>query len=143
MNTRPKIDEPFTSPEAIAEMVRLFESCELPYERWTHRAHLAVAASYLQHYPQSQALERVRVNIQKYNLTRGDPKGYHETITVLFMKRVAREITGSADLHDVVNKLNDCCRLSWLLEYYSAALLWSAEARATFVEPDRKPIDFL
>jgi len=124
-------------------MVRLFESCELPYERWTHRAHLAVAASYLQHYPHPQALERVRANIQKYNVALGDPKGYHETITVLFMKLVAREMTGNANLHDIVNGLNDRCKVSWLLEYYSEALLWSAEARATFVEPDRKPLDFL
>jgi len=143
MSSRPpKIDEPFTSPEAVAEMVRLFESCELPYERWTHRAHLAVAASYLQQYPQSQALERVRANILNYNVTRGDPKGYHETITVLFMKLVAREMTGNLLLHDMVNGLKDRCRVSWLLEYYSEALLWSAEARAAFVEPDRKPLDF-
>ena len=42
-----KTDPPFTSDAEIAELVRLFESCELPGERWTHRAHLAVAASYL------------------------------------------------------------------------------------------------
>lgn len=141
-STHSKIDEPFTSPEAIAEMVRLFESCELPYERWTHRAHLAVAASYLQQYPHSEALERVRANIPKYNVARGDSKGYHETITVLFMKLVAREMIGNASLHDVVNGLNDRCRVSWLLEYYSEALLWSAEAREAFVEPDRKPLEF-
>ena len=89
---RPKIDHPFTSDAEIDEMVRLFESCELPGERWTHRAHLAVAATYLGRYPLSEATDRARDHIRRYNESRGNTTGYHETITVVFMRLVAREL---------------------------------------------------
>ena len=89
--TAAKPDPPFTSAAEIAESVRMFESCQLPSERWTHRAHLAVAAAYLRSYPLTDAIERARTHIRQYNASRGNQTGYHETITVLFMRLVARE----------------------------------------------------
>jgi hypothetical protein len=141
---RIKIDEPFGSVAELDELVRLFESCELPYERWTHRAHLAVAAVYLGRYPFGEATDRARAGIRRYNEARGDPAGYHETITVVYMRRAARELAGvPADgAPALVNDLADRCRMDWLLGYYSARVLWSAEARARFVEPDLRPLDF-
>jgi hypothetical protein len=141
---RRKIDIHFRSAADIAELVRLFESCELPYERWTHRAHLAVAAAYLAGYALSEALDRARAGIQRYNRTRGDPAGYHETITVVYLRLVARELAsvppdGAAGL---VNDLAERCRVEWLYQYYSPDRLWSAEARAGFVPPDVCPLDF-
>src|SRR5262249_4118704 len=102
----PKPDPPFTSDSEIADLVRLFESCELPGERWTHRAHLAVAATYLRRYPLSEATDRVRLPIQRYNASRGNRIGYHETITVVFMRLVSREmISGPSDLFALINGL--------------------------------------
>jgi hypothetical protein len=141
---RKKIDIPFASAAEMADLVRLFESCELPYERWTHRAHLAVAASYLGGYALNEALDRARTGIRRYNRTRGDAAGYHETITVVYMRLVARELP--AVLPDgvagLVNDLAERCRVDWLYRYYSPDRLWSAEARAGFVAPDRRPLDF-
>jgi hypothetical protein len=141
---RKKVDIPFRIDTEIAELVRLFESGELPYERWTHRAHLAVAAYYLGRYPLREATDRARVGIRRYNAARGDPAGYHETITVLYMRLVAREL--SVGLRDgvsgLVNDLADRYRLDWLLGYYSSDRIWSVEARAGFVPPDLRPLDF-
>src|SRR5687767_10729265 len=81
-----KIDIPFTDDAEIATLVEQFEQSRWPYERWTHRAHLAVAAFYLRTLPLAEATERMRFHIQQYNRTCGDPNGYHETITVLFMR---------------------------------------------------------
>jgi hypothetical protein len=39
-----KIDVPFKSDDEITQLVARFESCTWPYERWTHRAHIAIAA---------------------------------------------------------------------------------------------------
>ncbi len=141
---RVKIDTPFSTFEELVELVRLFESCELPYERWTHRAHLAVAAIFLGRYPFTEALDRVRAGIRRYNKTRGDPDGYHETITVLYMRRVARKLEGVPPeaVPALVKLLADGCRVNGLLRYYSADRLWSAEARLTFVPPDLVPLDF-
>src|SRR5262249_7417038 len=138
-----KVDLPFTSDAEIAELVRLFESCELPGERWTHRAHLAVAATYLQRYPLSEATDRARTHIQRYNASRGNHTGYHETITILFMRLVRHELRSNPpELPAFVNDLAGRYPMSRLLDYYSADLLWSAEARARFVGPDVRPLDF-
>jgi len=139
----PKPDPPFTSDAEIAELVRLFESCDLPGERWTHRAHLAVAASYLRRYPLPEATDRARTHIRRYNASRGNHTGYHETITVLFMRLVADGMRANpTGLAVFVNDLAGRFPVRRLLDYYSAERLWSAEARARFVGPDVRPLDF-
>ncbi len=141
---RLKIDIPFATNSEVGELVRLFESCELPYERWTHRAHIAVAAVYLNRFSLDEGTTRARHFINQYNVARGDPSGYHETITVLFMRLVEREmrIAPTADLATFVNDLAGRFPLGWLLRYYSPELLWSAEARADFIPPDLRRLDF-
>lgn len=140
-----KIDLPFADDAEIAVMVELFEQCRWPYERWTHRAHLALAVHYLSRHPYEDALALVRANIQMYNRTCGDADGYHETITVLFLRRVARAL---AERHDgdtfvaVVDRLCRCCDMRWLLRYYSPGRLRSAAAKASWLEPDLRPLDF-
>jgi hypothetical protein len=138
-----KPDPPFASDAEVADLVRLFESCELPGTRWTHRAHLAVAASYLRCYPLSGATDRARVHIRRYNESRGNHTGYHETVTVLFLRLVARELRSDPPtLSAFVNDLAGRFPTDWLLGYYSRDRLWSAEARAGFLEPDLRPLDF-
>jgi hypothetical protein len=139
----PKPDPPFTSDAEIAELVALFESCRLPGERWTHRAHLAVAATYLRRYPLSEATDRARAHIRRYNESRGNLTGYHETITVLFMRLVARELTTAQPvLAEFINGLAARFPMDRMLHYYTKDRLWSAEARAMFVGPDVRPLDF-
>ena len=46
------------SPMTDQELLSLFESCELPHEQWTHRAHVRVAYMYLNQFPFSEALGR-------------------------------------------------------------------------------------
>jgi hypothetical protein len=142
--TTPKPDPPFGSEAEIAELVRLFESCDLPGVRWTHRAHLAVATTYLLCYPLPEATDRARTHIRRYNESRGNHTGYHETITVLFLRLVARELAAAApvELAGFVNDLAGRFPTDWLLGYYSRDRLWSDAARAGFVDPDVKPLDF-
>ncbi len=141
---RPRHDIPFATDAEIETFVVRFEACEWPYERWTHRAHLALAVVYLRRYPPGEALAQVRAAIQRYNKACGDPNGYHETITVLFMRRVNwalhYELTGT--LVQLVDGLYKRCTLDWLLRYYSRECLWSAAARAGWIEPDLCPLDF-
>ncbi|HJZ91204.1 MAG TPA: hypothetical protein VKE40_10045 [Gemmataceae bacterium] len=139
-----KVDHPFTSDAEIAELVRLFESCELPGERWTHRAHLAVAATYVRAYPFGDATDRAREHIRRYNESRGNRTGYHETITVLFMRLVARDlgVARPVTLAGFVNDLASRYRVGWLFGYYSHDRLWSPAARAAFILPDLRPLDF-
>ncbi len=142
---REKIDVPFASDAEVAEMVALFEACEWPYARWTHRAHLGVALVYLRALPFDEALARARRHIPLYNRARGDPNGYHETVTVLFLRRVHRYLRdrpGPLSLAAAVEELAAACDMRWPLRYYSPERLWSAEARAGWLEPDLRPLDF-
>jgi|EP01137_Pigoraptor_chileana_P022528 hypothetical protein len=140
-----KIDHPFADDVEVADMVARFEACTWPYPRWTHRAHLGVALSYLRQYPFDVALARVRHHIPLYNRTCGDPNGYHDTITVLFLRRVGRYVRdnpGLGSLAAAVEELARECDMRWPFRYYSPDLLWSPAARAGWVEPDLRPLDF-
>jgi hypothetical protein len=142
---REKIDLPFTSDAEVADMVAAFERCEWPYPRWTHRAHLGVALCYLRAYPFDAALARVRHHIPLYNHTCGDPAGYHETLTLLYMRRVQRYLADHPALPSLAGAIEDlaaACDMRWPLWYFSPERLWSAAARAAWVEPDREPLDF-
>ena len=142
---REKIDIPFASDTEVADMVALFERCQWPYPRWTHRAHLGVALCYLKMYSFDDALVRIRYHIQHYNHTCGDPNGYHETITVLFLWRVHRYLqdrAGQVSLAAAVEELAAVCDMQWVLRYYSPERLRSAEARASWVDPDVRNLDF-
>src|SRR5262249_61052939 len=142
---REKIDRPFASDAEVVEMVALFERCEWPYPRWTHRAHIGVALCYLNTYAFDTALIRIRHHISLYNRTCGDPAGYHETLTMLFLRRVCRYLqdhSGDMPLAAAIEQLAASCDMHWPLQYYSPERLWSSEARAGWVEPDRRELDF-
>jgi hypothetical protein len=140
-----KRDVPFCMDAEITDLVAQFEQCCWPYERWTHRAHIAVAVTYLRRHPFAEAMRLVRRNIQQYNRTCGDPNGYHETITVFFMRLVRwflENQVGRNNAAELVAELSDRYGMNTLLEYYSPDRLWSSEAKQSWVEPDRKPLEF-
>lgn len=140
-----KLDVPFAEDGEIHAMVEAFEACTWPYARWTHRAHIAVAVSYLDRSPFEQALERMRHHIGLYNRTCGDPAGYHETITVLFLRRIAADLSlrpRGEGIAATVDRLAGCYDMTWPLKYYSRARLWSPQARREWLEPDLQALDF-
>ena len=141
---RQKLDFPFASDREVTDMVDAFESCTWPYPRWAHRAHLGVALYYLRQFGFAAALERARYHIPLYNLTCGDPDGYHDTITVLFMRRVDQFLRDNPDVGfaAAIETLATICDMQWPLRYYSPERLWSVQARAGWLEPDRLPLDF-
>lgn len=141
---RVKVDVSFSSDDEIADLVLQFEAGTWPYERWTHRAHLAVGLSYLRALPFDEALARIRQQIQKYNQLCGDPNGYHETITVLFLRKIAAAQASNHDLplHRLTAELADQCAMDWIYRYYSRSRIWSPEAKRAWVEPDVTSLDF-
>jgi ribosomal protein S18 acetylase RimI-like enzyme len=143
--SRKKNDIPFADDSEIATLVEQFEACTWPYERWTHRAHLAIGLSYIRTMSFDQALDRMRRQITLYNQTCGDPNGYNETITILFLKRIKSTCCMPNDLrplHVLVDELTRCCSVNWLYEYYSKDRIWSPAAKSAWLEPDVKPLDF-
>ena len=143
----PKPGEPYRDDEEALEVVRRFESCELPPADFNHREHLLVALCYLLRMGDADALSHIRARIGRYAAAHGvNPSLYHETITVFWLKRV-RAYLERADagrgLAEMTNALAAECGSSRLVfDYYSKELIDSEAARREWVEPDLRPLDF-
>jgi|SRR5262249_40672809 len=138
----------YESENDIQATVEAFEACTLPGSQWTHAAHLTVAAWYLGRLSGQEAAARIRTGIKRYNAARGivpsPTGGYHETMT-LFWTCIASKYLMLADpdrpLVDLVNGLIDEHRdKNLIFEYYSRDVLFSRQARFSWIEPDLKPI---
>ena len=141
----PKPDLPLASEAEIVELVEAFETGTLPYVHWTHRAHLAVAIRYVRTMSFEKALDRIRDRIGAYNDCCGDPAGYNETITRLYLMRLRQDADQGIAEADMAAELRRACArygLDWLYQHYSKSRIWSSEAAAGWIEPDRSPLDF-
>src|SRR5436190_4665817 len=123
--------------------LRAFEDCTLPFAEWRHRAHLKVAYLYLRELPFGEALTKVRKNIQRYNAATNTPealeRGYHETITVSWMRLVhfaLGERGPAAGADEFVEREAQFLPKDGLLKFYSREHLISWRAKSEFVEPD-------
>ena len=74
------------------EFLRAFQECTFTRSEWTHEAHVRMAWLYLTRLPFVEALDRVRCGIRKLNAKIGTPDGYHETITVAFVRVIANRV---------------------------------------------------
>ena len=140
-----KEELPLASTDEIAAVVSTFENCTLPHKHWTHRAHLCVAIIYMRNMPMAEALPTLRENINRYNRECGDPDGYNETITALFIRKLdADAAAGHCEDSpvDELVRLQQTYPVSWLYQYYSKALIWSERAKSEWVDPDIAPLDF-
>jgi hypothetical protein len=129
------------------EHLQRFEDHTLPIERWNHRAHLKVAYLYLQRYSFAETLSHLQTGIRAYNTAKGivdsPTGGYHETMTQAWLHLVHTTLCqfGPADsadaFFDAQSQLNG---KRALLLFYSRDRIMSAEAKASFVEPDLAPL---
>lgn len=137
--------------DEVERLVREFEACTLPGERWTHEAHLTVALWYLMRHTEAEATRLIREGIRRYNLSRGvemtKDGGYHETITLFYIRAIRRYLANSRDEREqtpaalVDGLVAECGEKNFPFEYYSRERLLSWEARTGWLEPDLKPLD--
>jgi len=140
--------EHYTTTEIDALITR-FEAQKLPRKEWTHGAHLVVAIWYNSHYETEQAINLVRTNITNHNASVGTPntdtEGYHETIT-LFWMRVAKRFLQLHAFDSIAEACNALISSKWgtsnyPLEFYSTKALFSVHARHNWVDPDLKKLE--
>jgi len=132
----------------IESLVRAFEKAEIAREEWNHRAHLTVACWYLLCYPAEEAVWRMRGALQRYLSARGivttRERGYHETITISWMRLVRHYLAQTnldCSLVELINSLVEhYSDKDFLLRYYNRDLLMSWEARTGWIDPDVKPL---
>ena len=145
-------DRSYRNEAEITAVVAGFDDCTLPFVRWTHEAHLTVALWYLVHHAPDEAIERIRLGIQRYNLANGvvqtPTRGYHETITrfsIWAIRRYLAEqpVAGLPPLLDLTNALltSPYGDRRHAFGYYTRDHLMSWEARTGWVEPDRRALE--
>lgn len=135
-------------PAAVADdlLLQCFEDGSLPFEEWTHTAHVRVGFLYASQFPLETAILKMREGLKAYNARHNVPdqldRGYHETITVAFMRLIQQRTIGrwfeSSDQFCHAN--GDLMDKRALLRFYSRDRIMSAEAKRAFIEPDLAPL---
>jgi hypothetical protein len=138
------------------ELIRRFESGDLPEDSFHHADHVRLAFAYLSRYSPLEALGKFSVALKRYASACGKSQLYHETMThayfFLIRERMARASAIGA------RAIDSCAigsqALDWdeferrnadlvvskngiLARYYHHATLQSDLARAVFLFPDK------
>lgn len=120
------------------------QACLLEPDRFDHRAHVRAAYVYLAEHEPDRAAERMRDTLRAFLGHHGiDVSKYHETITKAWILAVRHFMASTPAARSADEFIDANPRLldsSIMLTHYSAELLFSPQARATFVEPDIEPI---
>jgi hypothetical protein len=132
------------------DFIAAFESCELPFDQWTHRAHVRVAYTYLRQYSLDDALTKLRTNIKRYNahnkVEESPTSGYNETTTHAFAHLIAAVLRAYAKTHPVTTADEFCDMHPQLMTRHALRLFYSPErrmdprAKDQFVPPDLAPL---
>lgn len=127
--------------------IEAFEACSLPFEQWSHRAHVKVAYLYAAAHPFEEAVGRMRRGVKAYNaankVPEGPESGYHETMTVAWMRLIHAAVRGwgpAASADEFCDRNPHLTQKSLLRIFYTRDHIMSAQAKAEFVEPDVTPL---
>ena len=133
----------FQSENEIRAIVDGFELCQTEKTAFKHEDHLVVAVAYLQNLTVPEAIERMRNSLMRFiKHHQVEQRKYNETITVFWLEIVANAL---AKMPSSITLPERCTRVvevfpnsALALEYYSSELLFSDDARGSFVKPDLK-----
>jgi hypothetical protein len=121
---------------------RAFEAGNVTPAQFGHLAHVRVAWVYLREAASvAEATDRMRSEIRRFASAAGVPQKYHETITVFWVRLLddVRKQGGAGELADVLREYPALADKDLPLRHYSRERLFSDEARAGWVPPDRRP----
>lgn len=142
--SEPAMKKYYESDDEIRELVSAFEACSFHPSEFRHYQHLTVALWYVWHQPHAQAVKKLTEGIRRLAETYGKT-GYHETITLFWLKMVSsfadlsdRHLSIAATANELIDTYND---KELIGKYYSPDLLASAKAKAEWVGPDIKELD--
>ena len=120
-----------------------FEGCTVTPTQFNHEAHLRLAYGYLVEYDVESAVQRMREALLNFLEHNGIPRSkFHETVTrawVLAVRHFMNRSTSTSSA-DFIAKNPELLDSKIMLTHYSASVLFSSDARSSFVEPDLDPI---
>ncbi len=120
-----------------------FEACTVPPSQFNHEAHVRLAYVYLAECDVESAVQRMREALLNFLEHNGIPSSkFHETITRAWVLAVRHFMSRSTSTFfaDFIAKNPELLDSKIMLTHYSASVLFSSDARASFVEPDLDPI---
>ena len=134
----------------MEELIYKFENGLLKSSEWHHNEHIAITFWYLENYDELNAIVKIKAGLLRYNqiykTPQGDGRGYHETITMFFIKLAQSFIAENSHLRGSSSLLaskfieENPRHLETLKKHYRSETLRSVEARIHWVEPDLVPI---
>jgi len=139
-----------SSGTPLEALAAAFRARTIPHAEWTHTAHLRVGAWHVQRYGADKALAMLRIGIQRLNEAHGTPNsptsGYHETITVAYVRLIADFLAACADDEPLERRVERMIAgplgdRAVLLGFWSQPLLMSERARREWVPPDLAPLE--
>jgi len=133
-----------------SDLVHQFEALTLPFEQWTHRAHVKVAFLYLRDHPFDEALVRMRRGITAYNaankVAESPTSGYNETTTHAFLQLIAATMQAYGGVFPADDSDAFCNMHPQLMTRHALRLFYSPQqrmhplAKTQFVKPDLAPL---
>lgn len=137
---------PRRSEAEIEALVGAFEAGTLGKAEFNHFAHMTVAVWYLTRLPYEQAVAALRTSIKHFAAVHGHDQLYHETITLFWMRVLDHYLKmaepGLALEVLVYRALQRLGNTQLMFGHYSREVLFSAEARRGWVEPDIQALGF-
>jgi hypothetical protein len=111
-------------------------------ESFDHRDHLRVAFAYARRGGIEHAVDRARRGLRHMTAAHGEPERYHETLTTAWARVIAHHALSHAhrEFDAFLAAHPQLLRRDLLLGHYTRERLFSAAARARFVEPDLLPL---
>jgi len=136
------------SEEALERFFAAFFDFSLPRAEWSHGAHVALAAYLLYDSDVPTVLPKVRQALSTYIEACGgrnaDDTGYHETLTVFWLKVISRKVREEwfdsrlEAVRSMVAVYGEARELA--TQYYSYDLKSDTLSRKQWVEPDLRLI---
>ncbi|WP_233595387.1 MULTISPECIES: hypothetical protein [Corallococcus] len=120
-----------------------FETCAIAPAAFSHEAHVRLAYVYLSEHGTEEAIARMRNALQQFLAHNGIPATkFHETLTRAWILAVGYFMgkASSTSSADFIQKNPELLDSGIMLTHYSAQVLFSPDARASYVEPDLDPI---
>ena len=122
----------------------------MPFDQWTHRAHVKVAYLYLRRFSLEETISKMRQGVQRYNAANDVPEGpdtgYNETTTQAFIRIVHAVMSEYESVFPTKTADEFCDTHPQLLSkhilrfFYSPDQRMHPDAKTTFVEPDLAPL---
>lgn len=147
MNVASEARPRYLCDRELEELVESFESCAMPPAEFDHGAHLAVALWYVSRCPcDATAAAHMRDGLHRYAAHNNAQGNYNETLTLFWLRLVRHFLAGADAARPLAERANELLTTynnsKVAFEYYSRALVQTPEAKASWVEPDLKPLDF-